>query len=126
MGSYLNLIELATGRQLRLAQFGFHAERPSFVEGGICFFAEGRWKLFSLETGGIRDYSGEIPAPGGDARIEFTFPPTDGVAYCKLIVGGDTVNNFMGGIGSIGAAPISPDGRMVVFIGYPSKEGFGL
>ena len=125
MASCLNLIELATGRELRLAQFGFHAERPSFVDEGICFFADGKWKLFSLDSGGVSDYSGALPEKSGDARIDFTFPPENGIGYCKLIVGGKIVNNFMGSAASIGDAPISPDGRMVVFVGYPSREGFG-
>ena len=125
MESCLNLIELATGRELRLAQFGFHAERPSFVDEGICFLADGKWKRFSLESGGVSDYSGPLPAKSGDARIDFTFPPESGIGYCKLIVGGRIVNNFMGSAASIGDAPISPDGRMVVFVGYPSREGFG-
>ena len=125
MGSYLNLIELDTGRQLRLAQFGFQAERPSITEGGICFLAEGKWKLFSLETGGISDYHGEIPPPDRRARLEFTSPLIGGVGYCRLIVGDRVVNNFMGGRDSLGDAPISLDGRMVAYIGYPSKEGFG-
>ena len=124
MASYLNLIELATGRELRLAQFGFHAERPSFVESGICFLTDGKWKHFSLETGGVSDYSGALPAKSGGARIEFTFPPESGIGYCQLIVAGAVVNNFMGSAASIGDAPISPDGRMVVFVGYPSREGF--
>ncbi len=125
MQSYLNLIEIDTARQLRLAQFGFHATLPSFVEGGISFFADGRWKLFSLDTGMVCDYTGDLPARQEVARLEFTTPLTDGVGYCRLIVGSHVVNNFMGGDGSIGAAPISPDGKYAVYIGYPSKEGFG-
>ena len=125
MASYLNLIELSTRRQLRLAQFGCHAERPSFTDAGICFFADGAWKLFSPETGAVSDFAGTLPEKSGDARIEFTFPPENGIGYCQLIVGGEVINNFMGSVGSIGDAPVSPDGRMVVFIGYPSREGFG-
>jgi len=55
----------------------------------------------------------------------FTLPPESGIGYCQLIVDGKIINNFMGSAASIGDAPVSPDGRMVVFIGYPSREGFG-
>lgn len=123
MQSFLNLIELSTGRQLRLAEFGFTAEAPSFTDSGIIFSRDGELWSFDMNTGRIKR-SSEVPCPvdkDTEVKINFISQPLDGIGHCELIAGGRIIARFMGSLGSIGSSPCR-DGR-VVFIGYPSPDG---
>ncbi len=126
MRSFLNLIDLATGHQIRLAELGFKAEYPSFCDGGVSFKRGDDEYMLSLDDGSIRRGNSvdaiNAPSlkPDGDASLRFL---SDGeeVRYCELTVGGRVVARFMGGEGSLGDVPVQ--GGKVVFIGYPSEDG---
>ena len=122
MRSFLNLLETTTGHEIRLAEFGFFADQPSFVDGGIAFYRGDVCMLFSPDTGMLSPYHGEIPSREHGLVLNFTSEFTDGIAYCELIRNGDVLVRFMGSHGSIGKNPIASDGKTVVFFGYPAME----
>lgn len=131
MQSFLNIIDLETGRQIRAAELGYYAERPSFCEGGsIRFYRDGKPMLMSLESGAIQPDGGSrlITAPDSpNVRLGFLSEPVERVAYVELIFdNGESsrvLARFMGGEGSLGENPISPDRKKLVFFGYPSENG---
>ena len=122
MRSFLNLLDTATGHEIRLAEFGFFADQPAFVDGGIVFSRGDTRMLFSPDTGMLTPYDGEVITRPHDLMLNFTSEFTDGIAYCELIRGGSVLVRFMGARGSIGANPFAPDGKTVVFFGYPAME----
>ncbi len=125
MLSFLNIIDLETGRQIRAAELGFEAREPSFVDGGIAFLRDGEPVKLDLTSGEIAPIV-SLPEPvETDAQLEFLSPEENNVAYVALVVRGVTVARFMGNSGSLGARPLSPDGTKIVFIGLPSQRGFG-
>ncbi len=127
MTSFLNLIDIPTGREIRLAELGFTAGDPSFADGGIVFSRGENWLRFDLESGriipatGIPDASPEDNGP----HLRFANPAGGGLFYTELVYAGRTLVHFMGSGHSIGSNPLSPDGRQIVFVGYPSPAGFG-
>lgn len=154
MRSYLNLIELSSGRQLRLAELGFSAERPSFCENGIEFSrADGRKLCYSFKDGSISELSetrtaaetdgGREAESGADSGrvtefdtdtkaekrdyfLKFYSEPVGGIAYVGLTRRSDgaVIARFMGGEGSLGDSPVSPDGWKIVFFGYTNEREF--
>ncbi len=125
MQSFLNLIELSTGRQIRLAEFGFKAEAPSFGSDGkgIFFNRDDTTWSFDEDSGMIRRVA-ELSLPNGSeqqVKINFISDVSDGIGHCELIADGRVVARFMGSEHSIGAIP-ERDGR-IIFIGYPSDDG---
>lgn len=131
--SFLNIIDLSSGRQIRAAEFGFRAEHPSFYKDGIRFKRDGKWLFISLETGKISEFDGQ-PSDGCGhfegkpcARLRYVSEPENGVSYVELVL--DTngekrvLARFMGGESSLGEQPFSSDFSKIVFIGYPSEDG---
>lgn len=127
MQSFLNLIDLATGRQIRLAELGFKAESPSFSDGGITFERDGELYRFDLDTGRITKPAICIKQPQAECtsaskvKIIFISAKVNGIGHCELIADGRVAARFMGSDKSLGECP-EKDGR-VVFFGYPSPDG---
>lgn len=127
MQSFLNLIDLATGRQIRLAELGFKAESPSFFDGGITFERDGELYIFDLDTGRITKPAICIKQPHAEqtstseVKINFISAKVNGIGHCELIADGKVAARFMGSDKSLGECP-EKDGK-VVFFGYPSPEG---
>lgn len=127
MQSFLNLIDLATGRQIRLAELGFKAESPSFADDGITFERDGELYRFDLDTGRITKPAIYIKQPQAECtstskvKIIFISAKVNGIGHCELIADGRVAARFMGSDKSLGECP-EKDGR-VVFFGYPSPEG---
>ena len=136
MRSYLNIIDITSSREIRAAEFGFYAEKPSFCLLGdsecILFERDNIKYIFSLADGSISKLKAET-------KLAFPAPP-DGVNIClqALSDAGDTVYTaltlrrsddevilcrFMGTADSIGEHPLSFDGKRVVFTGYPNPKG---
>ncbi|MBE6613083.1 MAG: hypothetical protein E7632_11375 [Ruminococcaceae bacterium] len=122
MRSFLNILDMETGHEIRLAEFGFAASLPSFTEDGIVFRRDGRWWKICTDRGMIAPWDGEIPTAAHDLTLRFTSELSDGIGYCELVRCGQVLVRFMGSPDSIGSAPISPDGKKLVFFGYPNKE----
>ena len=123
MQSFLNLIDISTGRQVRLAEFGFEASSPSFCEDGVSFERGGSEWLFDLSTGLIKK-RGETSTRSdcvSDVKLNFISELENGFGHCELVAHGKVIARFMGSEKSLGAVP-EKDGK-VVFIGYPSPEG---
>lgn len=127
MQSFLNLIDLATGRQIRLAELGFKAESPSFSDDGITFERDGELYKFDIDTGRITKPAICIKQPHAEqtstsnVKLNFISEKVNGIGHCELIADGKVAARFMGSDKSIGECP-EKDGR-VVFFGYPSPEG---
>ena len=127
MQSFLNLIDKATGRQIRLAELGFRAESPSFSDGGITFTRDGDVYIFDLSTGMISKQpictKRSAPESAGklDVKIIFISDKTDGIGHCELVADGKVLARFMGSAESLGEFP-EKDGK-IVFFGYPSQGG---
>ncbi len=134
--SFLNLIT-TDGKQCRLAEFGFYADFPSFDKGSIVFRREEKWYRFMLESGEIAEASAlDVPdekvhiSPENSCSVslEFASEITDGRGYVHMILKNLTDNSekvivrFMGSEKSIGTLPFSPDGKSIVFFGYPEKD----
>lgn len=135
MRSYLNIIDITSSREIRAAEFGFYAEKPSFCLLGdsecILFERDNIKYIFSLADGSISKFKEEtevqFPAPD-DVEIYLQILSDAGdTVYTALTLrrpDGDTVLcRFMGTVNSIGEHPLSRDGRQVVFFGYPSPKG---
>ena len=135
MRSYLNIIDIKSSREIRAAEFGFYAEKPSFCLLGdsecILFERDNIKYIFSLADGSISRLKEEtevqFPAPD-DVEIYLQILSDAGdTVYTALTLrrpDGDTVLcRFMGTVNSIGEHPLSRDGRQVVFFGYPSPKG---
>ena len=122
MRSFLNLLEIDTGREIRIAEFGFAASLPSFADGGIVFRRDGSWWKLSPDTGMLSRFSGEIPDVPHSIALRFTSEFKDGIAYCELVSGERVLVRFMGSHDCIGSAPVSSDGKQLVFFGYPAHE----
>ena len=136
MRSYLNIIDITSSREIRAAEFGFYAEKPSFCllyDNECILFERGNIKyIFSLADGSISRLKEEtevqFPAPPDDVEIFLQILSDAGdTVYTALTLhgsDGDTVLcRFMGTVNSIGEHPLSRDGRQVVFFGYPSPKG---
>ena len=129
MQSLLNLIDIGTGRQIRLAEFGFKAGSPSFSENGITFERDGELYKFDLSTGMISKApictkrSDGKSFQNDEVKIIFISDKVDGIGHCELNVNGKVLARFMGSEKSIGIRP-ERDGK-IVFIGYPSEAGIG-
>ena len=127
MQSFLNLIDKATGRQIRLAELGFRAGSPSFSDGGITFTRNGDMYIFDLSTGMISKQpictkrSAPENAGKSDVKIIFISDKTDGIGQCELVNDGRVLARFMGSSESLGEVP-ERDGK-IVFFGYPSSDG---
>ena len=124
MTSFLNLIDLSTGRQIRLAEFGFEAKKPSFDMDKITFERDSSLWSFDISTGMIKKLGNLSPSPtatDGLVRISFISDKNNGVGHCELIANGKVIARFMGSEDSLGACP-EKDGK-VVFVGYPSEDG---
>ena len=134
--SYLNIIEIESSRQIRAAEFGFYAEKPSFClvgENEYILFERNNGKyLFSLADGSISKLKSDtkvtFPTPSYDVEISLqTLSDAGDTVYTALVLrraDGETVLcRFMGTESSIGEYPLSYDGRRVVFFGYPSPKG---
>lgn len=132
--SFLNIVTV-DGRLCRVAEFGFHAEMPSFFGEGIVFRQGGKWRRIDLGTGMLT--SAEAPqcetvrvSSDGryTVRCEIEQPDEDGFGYVHLMLfdkekGTETVlTRFMGDERSIGAVPFSADSRGIAFFGYPERE----
>ncbi len=128
--SFLNIITL-DGREIRVAEFGFFADNPSFDGNSIIFRHGKNYKRIDLVSGVISE--SEPPtccaniSPDGNysVRLSFTSPLTDGRGYCEMVLRDNAGGNeqvlvrFMGCEGSIGAIPFSADSGNIVFFGYP-------
>ena len=136
MRSYLNIIDITPSREIRAAEFGFYAEKPSFCLLGdsesILFERDNIKYIFSLADGSISRLKEEtevqFPAPPDDVEIFLQILSDAGdTVYTALTLhgsDGDTVLcRFMGTVNSIGEHPLSRDGRQVGFFGYPSPKG---
>lgn len=134
--SYLNIIEIESSRQIRAAEFGFYAEKPSFCLVGeneyILFERDNGKYLFSLADGSISKLKAEMivvfPAPSDDIEISLqTLSDAGDTVYTALVLRRDksetVLCRFMGTGNSIGEYPLSYDGRRIVFFGYPSPKG---
>lgn len=124
MISFLNLIDLDSGRQVRLAEFGFYAESPSFCGDDIVFYRDGKCWRFDSNSGAISAFDDEIPEKceeRSSVKLNFISEIVDGIGHCELLAGGKVAVRFMGSERSIGAVP-EKNGK-VVFIGYPSPNG---
>ena len=136
MRSYLNIIDITSSREIRAAEFGFCAKKPSFCLLGdsecILFERDNIKYIFSLADGSISRLKEEtevqVPAPPDDVEIYLQILSDAGdTVYTALTLrrpDGDTVLcRFMGTVNSIGEHPLSRDGRHVVFFGYPCPKG---
>ena len=136
MRAYLNIIDITSSREIRAAEFGFYAEKPSFCllyDNECILFERGNIKyIFSLADGSISKLKAEtkvaFPAPPNDAEIFLqTLSDAGDTVYTALTLhgsDGDTVLcRFMGTVNSIGEHPLSFDGKRVVFTGYPNPKG---
>lgn len=125
MQSFLNLIELSTGRQIRLAEFGFKAEAPTFGSDGkgIFFTRDGETWSFDEDSGLIRRVAEQSLPSSSEQRVRINFisDVSDEIGHCELIADGRVVARFMGSERSIGAIP--ERGGRIIFIGYPSDNG---
>ena len=129
MRSFLNVIDLGSGRQIRVAEFGFYAERPSFhSDRDIGFFRGGKPFRLSLETGIVSSGADDIPpCPSTEKQrvyLNYKSSPSERTAYVELIYEDASerrvIARFMGGDGTLGARPFNSDYSKVVFFGYPS------
>ena len=125
MRSFLNIIDLQTGRQIRVAELGYRAASPSFADGGIAFrrCSDGEWLILSLEDGSVRHFDGNITNdPEPMFFLKYNSEPEDGIAYVELtdISDNKVIARFMGGEDSLGARPCDDERRRVVFFGYPA------
>ncbi len=135
MRSYLNIIDITSSREIRAAEFGFYAEKPSFCllyDNECILFERGNIKyIFSLADGSISRLKEEtevqFPAPDDvEIYLQILSDAGDTVYTALTLHGsdGDTVLcRFMGTVNSIGEHPLSRDGRHVVFFGYPCPKG---
>lgn len=133
MQSFLNIIDLASGRQIRAAEFGFYAERPSFCTDNTIRFYRGETAyLFSLETGSLSTDTGGSctkQPENNEPRIYLNYKsePVNKIAYVELIYGDGAgirvLGRFMGGTGTLGERPFTSDYCKAVFFGYPSEDG---
>lgn len=126
MKSFLNIIDLETGRQIRVAELGYRASSPSFTGGGITFrrASDGKAFILSLENGMVLPFDGEItPDPEPGVFLKYNSQPEDGIAYVELTSkkDGRVIARFMGGEDSLGEKPVDEEGRNVVFFGYPAE-----
>lgn len=133
--SFLNLIT-ANGKQLRIAEFGFHAELPFFDKNSIIFFNNKKAMRFDLDSGKISEEGGKCEPCGNytsidkayNVRLFFESPLTEGRGYAHLILHNTASKSevvlarFMGSEKSISPLPFSPDGKSIVFFGYPEKD----
>lgn len=123
MQSFLNLIDIQSGRQVRLAEFGFKAESPSFTDDKIIFVRDGEFWSFD-ETGGMIAKIATCPPlskTSSDVKLNLTSKSSCEVELCELIVNNKIIARFMGTKDSIGLSP-ERDGK-VIFFGYPSPNG---
>ena len=124
MQSFLNLIDLETGRQIRLAEFGFTASEPSFCEDSIIFTRDSTLWSFDISSGMIKRVNiSSIPTYAADHEISISFisDKSNEIGHCELVVDRKVIARFMGSEKSLGVCP-EKDGK-VVFIGYPSEDG---
>ena len=111
MQSFLNLIDLATGRQSRLAELGFKAESPSFTDDGITFERDGELYRFDLGTGMITKPEICIKQPNtnnagiSEVKLNFISGKINGIGHCELIADGKVAARFMGSAKSLGECP---------------------
>ncbi|MBQ2766009.1 MAG: hypothetical protein IJF48_03400 [Clostridia bacterium] len=132
--SFLNIITL-DGKEIRIAEFGFFADSPSFDGNTVIFRRDGNHMRLDLTSGVISScdaFSTKKKRASTDGkysvRLEFTSPIIDGLGYCEMILR-DTKNDneqvlvrFMGCADSIGDMPFSVDSKQIVFFGYPADE----
>ncbi|MBQ8508570.1 MAG: hypothetical protein IJ493_01555 [Clostridia bacterium] len=123
--TYLNLLDLATGREIRAASLGFDADSPSFDGDGILLRRhDGAILRLSLETGMLSPAGVPLPPPDPSCPVTLrestTIPSSGAIRYLELVLDGRILCRFMGQEGSLGARPLSSDGKTVVFCGYPT------
>lgn len=123
MRSFLNIINIKTGRQIRIAELPDGYSYPSFYDNHIIFYKGNEAFSLSLDSGKIERRQVEIEASPTAVRLNFTSELTDGIGYCELIYGEKVLSRFMGSYGSIGSAPIKNE--EVVYFGYSNENSFG-
>ena len=127
--SFLNIITI-DGREIRVAEFGFFADSPSFDGDAVTFRHSEKYERIDLVSGALSSaMPPEIESCSSSDRkhsvhLRFTSPLTNGRGYCELCLcdsnGCEKVlARFMGCENSIGALPFSADGQKIVFFGYP-------
>ena len=131
--SFLNMITV-DGKEIRLAEFGFFADSPSFDGEAVIFRKGNKYMSFNLENGML---SPSVPpsqksctSPDGkySVHLNFTSELTDGCEYSEMILhdidaGTEKVLvRFMGCADSVGNMPFSADSKKIVFFGYPADE----
>lgn len=123
MQSFLNLIDIQSGRQVRLAEFGFKAESPSFTDDKIIFVRDGEFWSFDEISGMIAKIQTCPPLSetSSDVKLNLTSESSCEVELCELIVNNKIIARFMGNKNSLGLSP-ERDGK-VIFFGYPSPNG---
>ncbi len=132
--SFLNIVTV-DGKLFRVAEFGFHADRPSFDGDCVVFRAGGKFKKIDLATGMMTSAepvtAGVVrTSPNGRfaIRTETELPDENGFGYVHLILedkekSTETVlTRFMGNESSLGVMPFSADSVSIVFFGYPENE----
>ena len=132
--SFLNIITL-DGKEIRIAEFGFFADSPSFDGNTVIFRRDGKHVRLDLASGvisscdiGLTKKKRASTDGKYSVSLEFTSPLSDGLGYCEMILH-DTQNDteqvlvrFMGCDNSIGEMPFSEDSKQIVFFGYPADE----
>ena len=132
--SFLNIVTV-DGKLCRVAEFGFHADLPSF-DGDFVVFRQGeKYKKISLETGMItaaHKPTAEASRTSPDGKFtgwcEIEHSDKNGFGYVHLILRDNekstetVLTRFMGNESSLGVTPFSADGVSIVFFGYPENE----
>lgn len=132
--SYLNIIDIDSSREVRAAEFGFCAKKPSFCRIGdsecITFKRDNKKYLFSLNDGSISEPSTEVTYPAlpssAEIKLQALSDSGDTVYFALTLRRSDgevILCRFMGTDDSIGEHPLSFDGKRVVFTGYPNPKG---
>jgi len=132
--SFLNIVTI-DGRICRIAELGFHADRPSFDGGGIIFRQGDKYKKICLDTGMMTSASEPqtecirtSPSGSYSIRCEIEQPDENGFGYVHLILTDKEKNpatvltRFMVDENSLGAMPLPEDSVSIAFFGYPERE----
>ncbi len=136
--SFLNIVTV-DGKLCRIAEFGFHADCPSFDGNGILFRKGTDFRRIDLDTGIVgrvdspkAAYSPNVcrTSPDGlyTVRLELASPDADGKGYVHMMLRDNkkstetVLTRFMGTENSMGAMPFSEDSVTIAFFGYPEDE----
>jgi len=132
--SFLNIVTV-DGKLCRIAEFGFHADLPSFSKNGILFRQGEKFKRIDLDTGMISSSKAPVgdnvrTTPDGRFTVgtEIEHPDSNGFGYVHLILRDNekstetVLTRFMGNESSLGIMPFSEDSVRIAFFGYPERE----